>query len=118
MNWILRLVLLCAVNLAVSACTGQDEDAAPPTPHGEYVPPIAAAATAIPTAVQPRPTRTPRPLSIQTPVRMFEVKPTPTPEVVVADDSYVEIANDEYYNAFPGPGQAGRRHARDRLPQG
>ena len=102
MNWILRLVLLCAVNLAVSACTGQDEDAAPPTPHGEYVPPIAAAATAIPTAVQPRPTRTPRPLSIQTPVRMFEVKPTPTPEVVVADDSYVEIANDEYYNAFPG----------------
>ena len=102
MNWILRLVLLCAVNLAVSACTGQDEDAAPPTPHGEYVPPIAAAATGIPTAVQPRPTRTPRPLSIQTPVRMFEVKPTPTPEVVVADDSYVEIANDEYYNAFPG----------------
>ena len=33
---------------------------------------------------------------------MFEVKPTPTPEVVVADDSYVEVANDEYYNAFPG----------------
>ena len=33
---------------------------------------------------------------------MFEVKPTPTPEVVVADDSYVEVATDEYYNAFPG----------------
>ncbi len=33
---------------------------------------------------------------------MFEVKPSPTPEVVVADDSYVEVANDEYYNAFPG----------------
>ena len=41
-------------------------------------------------------------MSIQTPVRMFEVKPTPTPEVVVADDSYAEVANDEYYNAFPG----------------
>jgi Neuraminidase (sialidase) len=33
---------------------------------------------------------------------MFEVKPSPTPEVVVTDDSYVEVVNDEYYNAFPG----------------
>ena len=33
---------------------------------------------------------------------MFEVKPTPTPEIVVADESYVEVANDESYNAFPG----------------
>ena len=39
-------------------------------------------------------------------------KPSPTPEVVVADDSYVEVANDEYYNAFPGTRQAGRRHPR------
>ena len=41
-------------------------------------------------------------MSIQTPVRMFEVVPSPTPEVVIADDSYVEVANDEYYNGFPG----------------
>ena len=102
MTWTVRVVLLSAAALAALACTGQGDDAAPPTPHGEYVPSIAIAATAIPTAVRPRPTRTPRPLSIQTPVRMFEVKPTPTPEVVVADDSYVEVANDEYYNAFPG----------------
>ena len=102
MTWTVRVVLLSAAALAALACTWQGDDAAPPTPHGEYVPSIAIAATAIPTAVRPRPTRTPRPLSIQTPVRMFEVKPTPTPEVVVADDSYVEVANDEYYNAFPG----------------
>ena len=102
MTWTVRVVLLSAAALAALACTGQGDDAAPPTPHGEYVPSIAIAATAIPTAVRPRPTRTPRPFSVQTPVRMFEVKPTPTPEVVVADDSYVEVANDEHYNAFPG----------------
>ncbi len=99
MTWTVRVLLLCAA-LAVSACNRQGEDAAPPTmPAAAFTP---AAASPAPTAARPRPTRTPRPLSIQTPVRMFEVKPTPTPEVVVADDSYVEVANDEYYNAFPG----------------
>ena len=100
MTWTVRVLLLCAAAIAVSTCVRQGEDAAPPTmPTATFTP---TAAPPAPTAARPRPTRTPRPLAIQTPVRMFEVKPTPTPEVVVADDSYVEVANDEYYNAFPG----------------
>ena len=100
MTWTVRVLLLCAAAIAVSSCARQGADATPPTmPTAAFTP---AAAPAAPTAARPRPTRTPRPLSVQTPVRMFEVKPTPTPEVVVADDSYVEVANDEYYNAFPG----------------
>lgn len=95
-----RVVLLCVAALAAWACARQDEDAAPPTMPPATVTPATAAAT--PTDGRTEPTRTPRPFSIQTPVRMFEVKPTPTPEVVVAGDSYVEVANDEYYNAFPG----------------
>lgn len=95
-----RIVLLCAVAVGVVGCVrhgGQMDDEPPATAT-----PTTVSATSDPTAVRPRPTRTPRPFSIQTPVRMFEVKPSPTPEVVVADDSYVEVANDEYYNAFPG----------------
>ena len=101
MTWTtVRVALLCVAALAVWACARQDESAPPPTTPPATGTPATAPAT--PTAVRPKPTRTPRPFSIQTPVRMFEVKPTPTPEVVVADDSYVEVANDEYYNAFPG----------------
>ena len=101
MTWTVRVVLLCAVALAALACARQDEDAALPTVPATITP-TAAPAAATPTAARPRRTPTPRPLSVQTQVRRFEAKPTPTPEVVVADDSYVEVVNDEYYNAFPG----------------
>ena len=96
------MVLLCAAAAAALACAWQDEDAALPTMPPATFTPTAAVAAATPTVARPRRTPTPRPLSIQTPVRGFEVEPTPTPEVVVAGDSYVEVANDEYYNAFPG----------------
>lgn len=96
----LRVLLICAAALAAIGCARQDEDAARSATSSPVL--TSVAAPAAPTVVPPRPTRTPRPFSIQTPVRMFEVKPSPTPEVVVADDSYVEVANDEYYNAFPG----------------
>ena len=100
MECIVRVMLLSAVAMIASACAGQEEDVAAPTMAPATFTPTTA--TAAPTAALPRRTPTPRPLSVQTPVRRFEVKPTPTPEVVVAGDSYVEVANDEYYNAFPG----------------
>ncbi len=91
MRGIAGAIALCIATLAI-ACSGP-EDGGPASIA------TADAPTAPPPAYTPIPTRVVR---LQTPIRGPEVKPTPTPEVLTEGEGYVEVASDEYYNAFPG----------------